>query len=222
MSEHLYRDAETGQIVSAEYAEANPATTVKETIELSYQDQQDLAKLDAGGDVPIPEDVEFHPILQVWREILKPARTEATKKITPQWASRIVASYQDVSFAEMKEFQTRYYSKIIELLELLEAEIDSDSDCLTYGSPEEDAAENHGHYISLLRDWQVKFLTWELEWDCEDPHAGVELAAISETHKAFFGQTGVTQFLENIRLEMTEDDQNEVATALEELRGEHE
>lgn len=215
--QHLYRDADTGKIVSEEYALANPTTTVKETIELSDQDREDLAKLDADLESPEPN---FHTVLEVWREVLKPAREELGKKITPQWASRIVSSYQDVGFNDMGDMRDRYYGKILELLEILMAEIATDDECLNYTTPEEDAAENRTHYLNVLRDWQLRFLQWELDWEHSDPKAGVELAAVSEVHKAFFGQTGLTQFLENIRLEVTEADQNELAAALAELRGE--
>lgn len=218
MSDHLYRDADTGKIVSEEYALEHPETTVRETIEISEQDREDLAKLDAEQlDTPDPT---YHPVLQVWREILKPAREEMAKRITPQYASRIVQSYQDVGYNDMPEMRDRYYGKIIELLEILEAEIATDPDCLTYATPEEDVLENRAHYLNLLRDWQLQFLRWELDWETSDPHAGVELAAISETHKAFFGQTGVTQFLENIKLEVGEAEQTALANALAEMRGE--
>lgn len=213
---HLYRDAETGRIVTQEYAEANPSTTVREVVELSEQDKVDLAKLDAG--IEVPEDAVFHPILMVWREILKPARDELEARITPQWASRIVASYKDVAYADMPTMRDRYYGKIIELLEILEAEIATDDECLSYTTPEDDVENNSQHYRNLLRDWQLRFLGWELEWDCTDPKAGTELAAISEVHKAFFGETGVTQYLDNIRFEYTERDQTELAEALAALK----
>lgn len=188
---------------------------------LTEQDRADLAQLDQGIAAPgVPEGAPFHPILMVWREILKPAHDELGKRITPQWASRIVASYQDVSFTDMLDMRDRYYGKILELLAMVDAEIASDPDCLTYTTPEEDVAENSEHYKNLLRDWQVAFVKWEIEWDCTDPKAGVELAAISEVHKAFFGQSGLTQFLDNIRFIYTEEDQAELAGVLEALKEE--
>lgn len=187
---------------------------------LTEQDRADLAQLDQGIAAPAHEETTFHPILMVWREILKPARDELSKRITPQWASRIVASYQDVSFTDMLDMRDRYYGKILELLAMVDAEIASDPDCLTYTTPEEDVAENSEHYKNLLRDWQVAFVKWEIEWDCTDPKAGVELAAISEVHKAFFGQSGLTQFLDNIRFVYTEEDQAELASVLEALKEE--
>lgn len=182
-------------------------------IQLSEKDLADLAALD--GELP-----NFHTVLEVWREVLRPAATEATKRVTAGWASKMVASYPEVTFADMNEVRDRYYAKIGELNQILLDEIATDSEALTWSTPEEDAAQNAAHYKNLLRDWQIRVLSWELEWDCTDPHAGVELAAISEVHKMFFGQTGLTAFLDNIKLEFTEADQQALANDLEAFRQE--
>lgn len=181
--------------------------------QLTDQDKADLASLDA-----LTEEVAYHPILQVWREILKPAATEALKKPTPQYASRLVASYNHLTYADVAVVHERYYAKILELAAMVDDVIAHDPDCLTYGSPEEDVVENGRHYKDLLRDWQVRFMEWELAWDTTQPDAVIELAAISEVHKAFFGQTGITQFLDNIKLEYTEADQAELAELLESMK----
>jgi hypothetical protein len=188
---------------------------VSETpIDFSEQDLSDLEEL---GVMP-GQDATFHPILEVWREVLKPARDELDAKVTPQWANRIVGSYAEMRYADMVQFQRRYYGKIIELLDVLDEEIASDEDCLTYSDPEEDAKENAHHYKNLLLQWQLAILQWELDWDTADALASVEIAAISEVHKMFFGQTGITAFLENIGFEFTEDDQQALGEALAEFK----
>jgi hypothetical protein len=166
----------------------------------------------------IPEAPKFHTVLEVWREVLRPARKEAKNRVTAGWAAKVINSYGKIDFADMNDFRDLYYAKIDELLTILEAEIDSDPDCLSYDSPEDDALENRLHYKNLLRDWQKAILGWELAWDCADPFAAIELGAISEVHKMFFGQTGLTQFLDNIRFEYTPDDQQELADELEAMR----
>jgi hypothetical protein len=194
LTDHLYRDAKTGEFVDEEYALANPDTTVRETIEqptvFSEQDVRDLHELGVtDGDVP-----SYHVILEVWREVLKPAHAERESgKVTPQWAGRMVSSYQELRFADCQELQRRYFDKLIDLHQVIVDEIEGDDECLNYTDPEEDAKENRDHYLEILRQWQEKFLRWELEWDCTDTHAAIELAAISETYKVFFGQTGLTQ-----------------------------
>lgn len=186
-----------------------------EGVVLSEQDEADIANLYATDAVPT-----FHPVLMVWREVLKPAAEEATKKVTPQWASRITQSYREVNFADMAYVRDAYFGKISQLLEILDMEIASDAECLTYATPEEDAEHNAHHYKNLLLQWQLAVLSWEMDWDCQMEHAGAEMAAISEVHKMFFGSDGLVAYLESIRFEFTEDDQQVLADALNEFRGE--
>ena len=183
-----------------------------EVIAFSDQDKKDLEALG------IKEPANFHTVLEVWREVLKPAAEEATKKITPAWANRIVSSFKELTFADMVEFHDEYFRKLDELNGILLDEIASDEDCLTYATPEEDAAENSQHYKNLLRDWQMAVMQWELDWHPSDPLAAVKIAAISEVHRMFFGDVGLVPYLDNIKFEYTEDDQAELRAALEELR----
>ena len=165
-----------------------------------------------------PEAPSFHPVLEVWREVLRPAATEATTKVTPQWASRIIQSYPQIQFADMNAVRDSYFGKILQLAKVLDLEIEEDDECLGYTTPEEDVEHNAHHYKNLLLNWQLAFLQWELDWDCTDDHAAVELAAISEVHKMFFGQNGITAFLDNIKFEFTESDSAYLAEALQELK----
>lgn len=161
---------------------------------------------------------EYHTILEVWREVLKPSLTEVDKKVTPQWANRMVQSYAQLTFNDCNKLHVRYFEHIQDLLKIVEAEIATDAKCLEPKSPEDDAVLNSQHYKNVLRDWQLAFLQWELDWSCLDEDAAVQIAALSETHKAFFGPTGITAFLDNIGFEYTDDDQAELAVALEELK----
>lgn len=169
--------------------------------------------LDNSGDLPT-----FHPILQVWREVLKNARGELTAKVTPSWANKVVSSYQGVTYADMVDYRDSFFTKLIMLLDILEMEIASDEDCLSYITPEEDVLHNSYHYRNLLMQWQLQLLQWELEWETTSPTAAVEIAAISEIHKIIFGPTGITQYLDNIKFEFDEADQAELAEALTQLK----
>lgn len=167
----------------------------------------------AGGEEPT-----FHTILEVWREVLKPAAEEAQKKVTPSWCSRIVAQYAEITYRQMPEFHYRFYAKIQQLLDILLLEIASGDNPLQFTTPAEDAEHNAHHYKNLLLQWQLAIMQWELDWDATDEYAGVELGVISEVHKMFFSQTGLTAYLDNIRFEFTEDDQLLLQAELEELR----
>jgi hypothetical protein len=187
---------------------------INEHIEFSDQDVEDLKSLGVTpGDEP-----EFHPILEVWREVLKPARAESTAKVTPPYANRIVSTYRGIDFADMNDFRDRFYSKIMALEDILLVEIDSDPDCLKPRSPQDDNAANAGHYRNLLLEWQKEFLKWELEWETTDPSAAVELGAIGEVHKMIFGQDGITAFLQNIQFEFTEQQQAEIQAELQAMK----
>jgi hypothetical protein len=166
------------------------------------------------------EDVEppYHTVLESWREALKPAKDERTKKVTPQWGSRIVNTYKDVQYNQMDTFSDLYFDLIEELLQILVDEIATDDECLTYSSVEEDIQYNSGHYKELLFAWQLAFLKHELDWDTNSPFAGVKIGVLSEVHKMFFADTGISAHLDSINFVFTESDQAELAQALNDLK----
>lgn len=184
-----------------------------EHIEMSDQDEKDLQKMLDGGKEP-----EFHTVLEVWQEVLSNAPVLANDPVTPQWASKMVGTYPGVTFADTPLLHRGYFQKIMELGEILNTEISHDPDCLTYDKAEDDAANNSQHYKNLLRDWQLTFLQWEMDWDPTTTGAACELGAISEVHKMFFGQTGIVPYLDQIKFEFTDQDQQELADALAALR----
>lgn len=187
-------------------------------IEMTEQDLADVATL---HEVPAPtEEPNFHPILEVWREVLKPAAAEAKKRVTPSWAARITAQYKQLNIQDMATFQALYFGFIAELYAILNTVIDGDAECLHAADPAEDLALNAGHYKALIFAWQSTILGWELDWDCRDEQAHIELAAISECHKMFFGEQGITAFLDQIGFRFTDEDSVELTQALEAQRGE--
>lgn len=181
----------------------------EETEELTVQDILDEA---------IEGTEEYHTILEVWREVLRPAEKERYAKITPQWANRIVSAYRELNFADMPNFRDSYFAKIEDLAEILRIEIHTDDECMNVMSAEEDVQNNGFHYLNVLIDWQRQFLQWELAWDCTSLNAAAELAAISEVHRMFFDATGLTSLLDNIQFEITDSDRDLLAAALQELK----
>lgn len=186
---------------------------VEETIEppLTDQDLADLESLDR-------EPPSYHTILEVWSELLKPAEEEQTKRVQPGWGSRITQMYPQIKMQHMTEFRDRYFAKILELKQILDEEIAEDPDCFKPSKPEDDAADNRHHYKNLLLNWQKQIIQWELDWDCEDDLSPVELGAISEVHKMFFSEKGVTAYLDNIGFEFDEQDQLEMSMVLNEMK----
>ena len=163
-------------------------------------------------------EAEYHTVLELWREVLSPAAQQANTIITPQWANRITSAYREINFRDMLSYRDTYFGYINQLLDVLNVEIASDDECLNMNGPEEDVEHNSHHYLNLLIEWQKLFLSWELDWRCDTPEAAVQLAAISEAHRMFFDQTGLTALLESIQFQVTEEDTALMAAALEELR----
>lgn len=184
---------------------------------LSEQDKADLKALAAeDGTVQLN-----HTLLRIWKEVLAPACKEVGKNVTPQWASQMIQTYRGITFSDCNELRDRYYSKLFVLMDILDAEIESDDLCLEFTEPGEDLEHNGVHYKNLLANWQKQFLTWELEWRCDQSWAAVELAALSEVHKILFGspeRQGLTAFLENIKFEWHEDDQRALGEELEAMK----
>ena len=189
--------------------------TVDETGEsIDLSDAQIQQFIDAGGQVP-----KFHTVLEVWREVLKHSVDERDAHVNAGWASKIVSSWPEVTYAQMETYRDTYFGLLIDAFDILEIEIASDADCLSYDEPADDAIENAAHYKNLILLWNMAFQQAELDWQCTQPDAGVWVAAISEANKAIFGPTGVTQYLDNIGFEFTEADQQQLSDALGEQRG---
>lgn len=198
--------------------------------ELTEQDQADLADLYAepsggsevgaglGRDLLPDTPPEYHTILEVWDKVLEPAKTDKLKKISPAWAQRICSAYQGMRFKDMDEYRNLYFDRIIDLHNIVKGEIASDPECLEWRTPETDVEHNSVHYKNILMNWQKQILQWELDWNNNAALAHVDIAAISEVHKMFFSETGLTAFLDNIKFEYTEADQAQLVEVLEEMK----
>lgn len=179
--------------------------TTKDTIEGELTVEDIIAEANNAG---------YHTILEVWREVLKPAATEQTKRITPQWATRVVNTYHGVTYGDMPAFRELYFGKILHLATLLDDEIASDDECLNLVSAEEDVENNSAHYLNVLFGWQMQFLQWELEWDAASPTAAIEVAALAETHKMFFDPQGLTALLDQINFQFSDTDRDTLGELL--------
>lgn len=159
----------------------------------------------------------YHSILELWREVIKPAREMLGSRVTPQWATRMVQGYPEITYGDCPALADLYYSRIMVLHDILLLEIESDAECLNVTNATDDVQENGHHYVNLLIEWQKQFLQWELEWDTASPSAAIEVAALSEVHKMFFDQQGITGLLDQINFEFTDDDRQILSDALQEL-----
>jgi len=146
--------------------------------------------------------------------VLRPAASEQTKRITPQWATRVVNTYHGITYADMPAFRELYFGRILHLASILDDEIATDDECLKLTSAEEDVEHNVHHYLNVLFAWQMQFMQWEIEWDAESPTAAVEVAALAEVHKMFFDPQGLTALLDQINFQFTDTDRDTLGELL--------
>jgi hypothetical protein len=188
---------------------------VEETIE---GPDAEIVEFPVQADEEERDQVSYHAILEVWRELLKGAGPNDAAGVTPHWANRMVSEYRHLTFADTEKLHRLYYDRIARLASLLDDIIDANPNCLKVSKPDEDREQNDALYKQVLTDWQKEIVHWEMQWSPISPLAAVEIASMGEIHKAFFGQTGLTQHLENIRLDFTDADSEALAAELNEIR----
>jgi hypothetical protein len=181
---------------------------MKETTELTVDDILETPPQDQ------PE-AKYHTILEAWTAILSPADKVMREKPSVQWARRMMSRHDGLEFKDLAPLAERILDRIKELRNLLLDAIDADRECLDVLSAEEDLERNGPKYRSLVFDWQFAILHWELEWDSDAPTAAIDLASMLEVQALVFGDTGIANLLEGVSFQLTEDDQTELASAME-------
>jgi len=162
----------------------------------------------------------YHTILEIWRGVLAPAARERENRVTPQWANRIVSGYQEIRFKDMNLFKDVYFSMVQDLAAILDEEIATDDECLNLTTAEEDCESNAFHYLNILISWQKQFLLWEMFWSTDSQSAAIDIAALAEVHKMFFGEQGILGLLDQIKFEFTDEHKGLLVNILEETRQE--
>jgi hypothetical protein len=188
--------------------------------QLTVQDILDTPE----GDVPLEAVAEgpYHSILEIWSAIVSGAPSEAEKRITPQWATRMAAKHTGVRVQDAGLLQDYYFGHIMDLAKILQFEIETDDECLNVTSATEDVEHNSFHYKNVLITWQKQFLQWELEWDYTAEDAAIQVAALSEVHSMFFSPEGVTGLLDQINFQFTDADRETLQGELQALLDEAE
>lgn len=171
-------------------------------------------------DILNPEAMTYHPILQVWKEILAGSAQARKERVSPQAAVRLVGRYHDFSFSDIPDYLDLFYMRIDQMADLLSAEVEDDPEYTSYTSPEEDRENNATHYLNVIFGWQKLLLGWELDWDVLDHEAAIQLAVMAEVHQMFFGDTGLITLLEQIGFDFNDTHQEQLREELNALRAE--
>lgn len=164
------------------------------------------------------EKTPHHAILRVWQEVLESSKEVRKERITPQWATRVCSTHAEVTFSDMPAYRDLYYARIDELAGVLQAEIDTDDECLKADTVALDSENNTFHYLNVIIGWQKTILSWELGWDCTNAGAAIDLAVIADVHKMFFGDVGLASLLDQINFEFSETAQELLYNELEEMK----
>ena len=159
------------------------------------------------------EPAPMHTLLQIWKEILSNIEAAETEPIDIQIAGRIVHNYPMIKVQEVSKYMALYSALLIEMRDILLAEIDSDEKCLS--RIEDDAEGNRHHYLNLLIDWQRLARQWEIKWDSNSPLAHIEMAAISDASTFVLGQKGLVAHLDEIKFRWTAEDAEMVLEAIQ-------
>jgi hypothetical protein len=183
--------------------------------ELTDQDRIDLESMYGEQ-----EEATYHPILQVWAEILKPENIEANKGVTMQWSTMICGMYPLMTYGQMHAFHDIYFGLLEDAAQSVRDKIVENENSLSPSNAEEDVAENGSAYKELLFEWQLDLQAVELGWDPASETAAATVAALGEIQKFLFGERGLTGHLEVIKLEFTDQDQTELRQALDTQREE--
>lgn len=164
------------------------------------------------------EGKPYNPLIKIWDAVLQPAVAGRGESPTPQWCNKMITQYPGLEYKDMRRFRDDFFDKIEAMHRIVREVVDEDPEALNVIDMEEDRTLNHTHYKRVLTDWQRTVLLWELEWDCEDPKAAIQIGTISEIHRMFIAEQGLVTMLDQISFEFTEADQAELAEDLESLK----
>lgn len=178
--------------------------------ELADVDLEAIAASFAEGEAP----VMTHTLLEIWNDLLSNAELGVEEHISPMLANSIISKWDRLEFSDIPAYWALYHELMIELRDILHDVIATDPDC--YKHVEDDGVENRKLYMEVLFGWTDRINQWEEQWDCTDPRAAIELAAIADVARMFTGQTGIVEHLSQPQMNFTfgDDERTELAERL--------
>ena len=167
------------------------------------------------GEPSVPEPTK-RTLLEVWQHIFSNIEGSEKRAMNMQSSAQLISKYPFLEFKDVEPYLYEFNSRLIEMREVLEAEIALDPEAFKH--VEDDAEHNHHHYLNLLTQWQVLLEEWEKEWHPSDGSAEIEFAAIMECHAFVLGQNGLLPHLDQIGFDLTEDENEAVIDAVMDAR----
>ena len=191
----------------------------KETLKLVEETDKLLTEEDiADIDALTREKAPYFTVLKAWQETLAPLEQESAKKPTADWAAVIISKWPFLQFSDLMSVHGHYFRILKDLKNILDAEINSDKDALTYTTIEEDVENNKDHYVSIIKDWQKALIAEQSKWDVSAEDAGPRMAALGEVQQQLLGKNGLVSYLGVIQLPFSDEEQFEMDDELEAFR----
>jgi hypothetical protein len=178
-----------------------------ETTELSAQDEQDLALLDA---MSMPLE---HTVLEMWEATLGDIETMAETRIAPGYANRQLQRWPKLEPAQLPLYYKLFHDYLKDYREVVAEQIrlhpDAKSNTAAEGEPKQDGVANRAIYADIMFGWFVTTAKQEEAWDANDSHMYVRLAAIHEAQLFVTGPQGIMQLLNqpSVGFQWSDEDQ---------------
>lgn len=165
----------------------------------------------------LPGEVRMtRTLLQVWSEMLSNIEKSAAEKVTPQMAMRVSGSWKELKINEVPAYFKMYHEYLLEMRAAFSAEVETDPKC--FKKIKDDGEKNREHYLTIILQWQLVSLQWDIDWDIKAKDAHVRLAAMADASNFFMGDEGLLSYLKFIDFEYSEADREEQIALVEDWK----
>lgn len=180
---------------------------------------KDQADLDLLGSTNEP----MRTLLEIWRNVLGNIEAERGGRVSPAAANQLVNIWPKLTFADVSVYTNAYYDYLLDLRDILDAEIAKDKKAFKHTAPRRpdgtldpdgDAIKNGPRYRELLAAWQERIILWEHQWDSDAADAAARVAAIADATAFYVGPQGLVANLDDIGFQLTDDESEAIRTRL--------
>ena len=187
-----------------------------EEIPMEEQTPEDLAAIAAsfaeGSSDELPPLTVT--VLRIWQEILGNIEESRQERISPTLAARVVRAWSNMTIQEVPQYWALYYDLLESARTRLHNVLSAHPDAID--QVENDAEENREVYLEVAFEWNDLLARMDEQWNCTDPEAHLQLAALTDVAGFLTGPNGLFDALSQpqVGFEFTEADQAALAKRL--------
>lgn len=164
---------------------------------------------------PPETPAEYRTLLSTWEHLLTDAQRLAAVPVRVPVATRMLGAYLGLTFADLEPLNARYYEHVAAMLEVLQMEIAAAPEAtFQVTTAEEDGNDNRGIYKAVIYNWRLYLHEVELSWRAGSETAAIDVAVLGELTSTFFSQNGLVSLLENLMVEFSEEENDELHALL--------